>query len=122
MVLDQITDQDVRVYAVWVPILPSDVKITVPRATNRLPDERVTHFWDGGGELVTAYSRILELGDTPAWDVYFVFDRNAEWNGKPPKPDYWMDKLGIRPEQQLDGEKLAAEVRRLLHITADEDR
>ncbi len=111
-----------RVYAVWVPILPSDVKLSVPRATNRLPDERVSHFWDSEGELVRSYSRILELGDTPAWDVYFVFDRNAEWGGEPPTPVYWMDKLGIRDEQQLDGDKLAAEVKRLLQTTVNENR
>ena len=111
-----------RVYAVWVPILPSDLKLSVPRATNRLPDERVSHFWDSGGELVGAYSRILELGDAQAWDVYFVFDRNAQWGGEPPKPVYWMDKLGIREEQQLDGDKLAAEVRRLLQTTGDGGR
>ena len=106
----------------WVPILPSDVKLSIPRATNHLLDERVSHFWDSGGELVGTYSRILELDDTPAWDVYFVFDRNAEWGGGPPKPVYWMDKLGIRPEQQLDGDRLAVEVKRLLQMPVNKKR
>jgi hypothetical protein len=113
-VVEQIKSPDVRVYAVWVPILVSDVKMSVPRATNRLPDERVSHYWDSDGEMVRAYSRILQLGDKPAWDVYFVFDRNAEWGSEPPAPVYWMDQLGIAPERRLDGNKLAAEVNRLL--------
>ena len=111
-----------RVYAVWVPILASDVKLSVPRATNHLPDARVSHFWDRDGELVKAYSHILRLGETPAWDAYFVFDRNTAWGGEPPMPVYWMDKLGIRPERQLDGDKLAAEVKRLLQVTSSDHR
>lgn len=103
-----------RVYAVWVSILKSDFEIAVPRATNRLPDERVSHYWDGDGELIKAYSRVLQLGDQPAWDVYFVYDRKAEWVGEPPTPAYWMHQINLAPERELDGDKLAAEMNKLL--------
>jgi len=119
-VLDKLTAPDLRVYAVWVPILWSDWRLAVSRATTRLPDERVSHFWDAGGTLVRAYSQILQLSDArPAWDVYLLFDRNAEWNDEPPAPQDWMHQLPREPaERRLDSEALAAKAGRLL----DRDR
>jgi hypothetical protein len=106
----------VRVYAVWVSILPSDFEIAVRRATNKLPDERVSHYWDGNGVLVKDYARILQAGDgKKAWDVYFVYDRDAEWkDNEPPVPAYWMHQIDLAPERELDGEKLAAEMKKML--------
>ncbi len=99
----------------WVPILKSDVEGSVAQATGQLPDERVSHFWDGNGELVKGYSRVMKFGDgQPAWDVYFVFDHDAEWKDEPPAPAYWMHQLKLAPEKRFDGDKLAAEINKLL--------
>ncbi len=99
----------------WVPILKSDVEGTVAQATMQLHDERVSHFWDAGGELVKGYSRVMKFGDEqPAWDIYFVFDRDAEWKGEPPAPAFWMHQLKLAPEKRFDGERLAAEINKLL--------
>jgi len=117
-VLDQVKDPDVRVYAVWASILKSDFRIAVGRATKRLPDERVSHYWDGEGNLVKAYGRVLKLGeDDTAWDVYYVYDRDAEWKDEPPAPGFFMDQVGLSGGQPLDGDKLAAEIRKLLQQT-----
>jgi hypothetical protein len=115
-VLDQLKAHDLRVYTVWVPILWSDWRVAVSRATTRLPDERVSHFWDAEGALVKAYSRILQLpGSRPAWDVYLLFGRDTEWKDEPPTPQDWMHQLPRAPaERGLDGNRLAAEAGRLL--------
>lgn len=35
-----------------------------------------------------------------AWDVYFVYGRDAEWAKDPLAPDYWMHQLmGLPPER-----------------------
>ncbi len=114
--LDKLKAADLHVYAVWVPILWSDWRFAVSRATARLPDARVSHFWDADGTLVRAYSRILRLGEgRPAWDVYLVFDRDAEWKDEPPAPQAWMHQLPRAPiELRLDGDRLALEAGRLL--------
>jgi hypothetical protein len=112
--LDNLPSQDIKVYSVWVPILASDAKFAVGRATKYLPDNRVRHFWDSNGELVKGYAPVLELGDKPAWDVYLLFDQNAEWKDSPPKPGYWQEQLGISDETQLNGDKLTAEINKLL--------
>jgi len=93
------------------------VELAVSRATTRLPDERVSHFWDADGTLVRAYSQVLQLSDArPAWDVYLLFDRNAEWTDQPPAPQDWMHQLPRAPaERRLDGDALAAKAARLLN-------
>ena len=103
-----------KVYSAWVPILASDGAFAVGRATKFLPDDRVIHYWDGEGELVKGFAPVLGLGDNPAWDVYLLYDKYAEWNETPPKPIYWQEQLGISDETQLDGPKLTAEMQKLL--------
>ena len=103
-----------RVYVVWVPSLPTDKEDRVPAATEKIPDARASHYWDAGGGLKAAYQRVMKWPG-PAWDVYFIYDRDAEWAKDPPAPDYWMHQLmGLPPERMLDGDKLAAEISRLL--------
>lgn len=113
--LARVKSEELRVYAVWVPIGKTDVRFTVPRATRSLPDERVSHYWDGDGTLVRGYAPVLQVGEgKPAWDVYLVFDRDAEWREGVPVPDYWMHQLNLAPERAFDGPRLAAELERRL--------
>jgi hypothetical protein len=114
-VLGQVKDTDVRVYVVWVPSLPADKEDRVPAATAKITDERASHYWDAEGKLKIAYQRLMKM-DEPAWDVYYVYGRDAEWKGEsPPNPDYWMHQLrGLPPDRMLKGEKLAEEMNKLL--------
>lgn len=109
----ELKGKDVAVYAVWVPILPSDAKLTVGRATKSLADPRVLHYWDGENVLSKAFAPVLGIeGD--AWDIYLLYDKDAEWKDTPPKPVYWQEQLGISDETKLDAPKLAAEIDKLL--------
>ena len=42
------------------------------------------------------YGKIISLPQNKkfAWDVYFIFGRQAKWTNSPPKPDFWMHQLG----------------------------
>ena len=106
-------DRDLKVYSVWVPILPSDAQITVGRATKYFTDARATHYWDGNSELVKGFAPVLGLGDSRAWDVYLLYDKDAEWTHAPPKPIFWQEQLGVSDETTLDPEKMAAEINKL---------
>ena len=114
--MDSIKGQDVKVYAVWVPILPTDAKLTVGRATKSLPDPRVTHYWDGDNVLTTAFAPVLGI-DGDAWDIYLLYDKDAEWKVPPPKPAYWQEQLGISDETKLDRAKLTTKINELLKKT-----
>lgn len=95
-------------------MIQSDFEMTVGRATKYLPDERVSHFWDRDEELAKAYSQRLRLSDEqPAWDMYMVYDRDAEWNDAPPMPTYWMTKLDLEQGHPFNGEELATEINKI---------
>ncbi len=102
-------------YVVWVPSLPADNEGRVPAATAKIPDERASHYWDEKGALKIAYQRALKM-DEPAWDVYYVYGRDAEWKDElPPTPAYYMHQLhSLPPERMLNGSKLAEEMNKLL--------
>ena len=103
-----------RVYVVWVPSLPADKEDRVPAATAKIADERAIHFWDEKGSLKSAYQRVMKM-EEPAWDVYYVYGREAEWKGDPPVPAYYQHQLhSLSPDRMLDGGRLAGEMERLL--------
>lgn len=105
--------KDVAVYSVWQPILPSDAQFTVGRATKSLTDGRVKHYWDAENIFASVFSPVLGI-DQDTWDVYLVYDTDAEWKDTPPKPVYWQEQLGISDETKLDGPKLGTEINRLI--------
>jgi len=116
-----VKDNKFRAYSVWVPILSKDAERAVPDATKRLPDRRVTHFWEAQGELVEAYKTILptknsETGEyVKAWDVYLLFAPGIEWKDRPPAPSFWMHQLYLLDlKNAFDSKVLATEVQRLL--------
>ena len=116
-VLNQVKGEDVAVYAVWLPILGIDSKASMPMATKRFSDPRVRHYWDGKAELGHAYSPIFKT-DEVVWDVYMLFDRDAEWKDKPPAPIYLMDKIGLPTGRSLDGTELAKQLLALKNAPA----
>lgn len=61
------------------------------------------------------FAPVLGLGDAPAWDVYLLYDGNAEWTGTPPKPVFWQEQLGISDETTLNAEKMTEAMNRLLN-------
>ena len=116
-VLDNLKGQDVKVYSAWEPMLPSDARYAVGRATKNLTDPRVSHFWDSDGVLAKSFAPVLGLQNGRAWDVYLLYDRDAEWTDTPPKPEFWQEQLGISEETKLDGAKLQAEISKLMAKT-----
>lgn len=114
--LDKVKDQDVGVYAVWLPILGIDSKASLPMATKRFSDPRVRQYWDAKAELSRSYAPVLKTD--VAWDVYMLFDRNAEWKDTPPVPVYVMDKIGLEVGRPLDGPELAKQLEALRNVPA----
>lgn len=96
-----------------MPVLASDGEFAVGRATKHIPDSRAAHYWDANAELVKSFAPVLGINGK-AWDIYLLYDQNAEWGELPPKPIYWQEQLGISDETQLDADKMTAEIVRLL--------
>jgi hypothetical protein len=107
------TTAGLRVYVVWTPMSGGEER-HVPDATPTSSDRRSRHYWDGENYLGLAYQERFDL-QGPAWDVFFLFERDATWEGgEVPKPSYWMHQLrGVTQAPRLDASIFAAEAARL---------
>ncbi len=122
-VLEKIESDQLKIFVVWTPAYPGDSRDKAEKAASTVADERATHFWDGARKLGDRYREVLNLPERvhTAWDVYFAFDRSAEWKEIPPKPDVWMHQLsGVGKDQRLNGDKLRLSVQGLLSVRSVE--
>jgi hypothetical protein len=78
-VLDRYPDANVRVFAVWLPIIPTDQRFQV---ADLMVDDRATHYWDGG-QIVGEYFAARDGAGGVAWDVFYVFGPEAAWGDEP---------------------------------------
>lgn len=116
-----VKSQDLRGYVVWMPVTSyGGWETAAHQQAWRIPDRRITRYFDAKSHLGEAYAPILHLsGSTPAWDVYLVFGREAHWDSTPPAPSTWMHQLGQRAplEQSLDPDKMTRAINELLEAT-----
>jgi hypothetical protein len=114
-VLEAVKSDRLAVYAVWMPVLRSDSPDALPDAYTVLPDSRVSHFWDSEKQYGKYYGSRIDLPEGRlAWDVYLLFDGNADWGTTPPMPVSWWHQLKMRDGRRLDGKALRARVEELL--------
>lgn len=113
--LEKISDANLRVYVVWLPILGGDREDGAEQMAGLIPDHRAVQFWDQEQSLGKIYAKVLGLPPgTYAWDVYLVFPPGVRWENEAPRPIYWMHQLFYPSENYLNGEKLHLEVERTL--------
>lgn len=119
-VFQSISNDELKGYAVWEPILRTDNLRGARKATTILPDARVRHYWVEGQQVAEAFRPALGLKDELAWDVYLVYPAGVEWNANhPPKPSYYMHQLHELPSARyLDPTKLAAQIREAISTAA----
>src|SRR6266542_2465593 len=92
-VLKNVTDDRVRAYIVWLPMFPGDSRSRAQTRSNEFSDPRLSYYWDGGRLTGEDWGKALGI-DRTAWDVYFLYSSNAEWNKETPTPAFWMHQLG----------------------------
>jgi hypothetical protein len=70
-----------RVYAVWLPMLWSDAREMWNG--NTMPDARVIHFWDGERKVGQWFAQHVDGYEGIAWDAYYLYGPNAVWESIP---------------------------------------
>ncbi len=115
-VLETVSDPNLRVYAVWEPILRSDNEESAKLAPRLIPDPRVTHFWVASRDVGKMFQAPIALKTEPAWDVYLVYPPGVRWGDSVPVPEYFQHQLGGRlpKEQRLNGPGLAQRIQSLI--------
>jgi hypothetical protein len=106
-ILEKYPDSDLKVYAIWFEMLSGDARDTWDPAV--LSDDRVRHFWDARGAAGRWYSKHVYGEDGIAWDVYFLYGPDAEWQSTPPP------LISTGGDIISTTEPLAADVARLLN-------
>ncbi len=84
--LREINSQDLRVFVIWEPVLPTDFGAPSTAALARIPDARAAQYWDGKRAL----SHLLgeRNRSTVVWDYIAVYAPGTLWQDSPPKPIY----------------------------------
>jgi hypothetical protein len=84
--LREINSQDVRVFVIWEPVLPTDFVAPSTAALARIPDVRAAQYWDSKRTL----SHFLgeRNRSTVVWDYVAVYAPGTVWQDAPPKPVY----------------------------------
>jgi hypothetical protein len=83
-VLDRDPDPTLRLFVVWMPMLPTDARDEID--AERLSGPRIRQFWDGERILGTHLAE-LDIGGLGysgiVWDAFFVFGSDARWDERP---------------------------------------
>jgi len=80
--LDKYPSAQLRVYAVWLPMLWSDDR-GMWNGTN-MPDIRVTHYWDGDRVIGRWFAKEIDGYEGVAWDSYYLYGPDATCDTVPP--------------------------------------
>lgn len=79
--LAQYPSEELRVYAVWLPMLWADAR--EKWNGNTMPDTRVIHFWDGDLQVGQWFAKQVDGYEGIAWDVYYLYGPEATWEAVP---------------------------------------
>jgi hypothetical protein len=84
--LREINNREVRVFAIWEPVLPTDLVAPSTATLARIPDVRAAQYWDSKRTL----SHFLgeHNRSTVVWDYIAVYPPGTVWLDAPPKPVY----------------------------------
>jgi len=114
-VLNELRDEKIDLYLVWGPMLGGEQESDARKATVFLQDPRVHHFWTPKHAVARQFAKPLVLRDELAWDTFQLHAAGAEWKDALPVPIYYMHVGRSLPsDRRFNGEKLAAEIRRIL--------
>jgi hypothetical protein len=98
--LAQYPSDQLRVYAVWLPMLGGDAREEWNGTT--MSDTRVTHFWDGDRLVGQWFAKHVDDYEGIAWDVYYLYGPEATWETIPlPLTDSGGTIIGERDTLQL---------------------
>jgi hypothetical protein len=80
-ILAEYADPNLRVYAVWFPMLWGDARWRWHGDV--LSDARVTHFWDKQRVVGQWFAEHIEGYSDVVWDTYYLFGPDSQWADTP---------------------------------------
>jgi len=84
--LDAQRDQQIRVFVIWEPVLPTDLGAPSTRTLARVSDLRASQYWDK--EHLFSQSIGEKDSSSVVWDYVAVYQPGKLWDQAPPEPAY----------------------------------
>ncbi len=113
-ILDDVSDDRLKMYIVWEPMLSGDSKELAYKMSRKEDDPRMVYqSWDGQQLTGKLWQAKMDLSGV-AWDVYFLYGPDAVWNNGPGDHDYWQHQGAGGKENWLNYETLLSKVKELL--------
>lgn len=112
----KLPSDDLRVYFVWMPVLPADGEAAAAAHGVAETDGRATHFWDSAQALGLAYADPMPPPHQKplAWDVVLLFPRGARWDAALPRPALYMYPRAAGEAPAFDAEVFGRRVAQTL--------
>ena len=107
--------QRLRVFVVWMPVLPTDFTAPNTSAMARIPDLRARQFWDPERLVAKAIAaagpgqprpECCEIYGVP-WDVAAIYPPGVQWSGQLPPATFLNGPL-LDIQEQIDAAMKAA--------------
>lgn len=79
-IVERYRNTELKVYVIWMPILPADARKSV--SETRIDGPGVRKFWDEErrvGKWIEANVKDCKSLGPIAWDSFYLFDGDAEW-------------------------------------------
>jgi hypothetical protein len=99
-VLKNISNERLKAYIIWLPVLPTDNRNWAVKRTTEFLDSRVRYFWDVGQLTGKIWLLVLGLEGPLSWDTYFLYDHKVYWTDQPTVPSFWMHQLSYEKSRQ----------------------
>ncbi len=115
VVLDKLVDPDISVMIVWMPVSEADSRDKIAVAATVIPDRRVRHYWDPKVLLNPQLRDAIQFDvNVRLYDIVLLYDRQATWNDRVPRPGFWMHYFRGAPGPLWDAPTLANQVAKAL--------
>jgi len=114
-VLDRFDSPDLEVFVLWLKVSETDVPEAAQRGTTILTDARVHHYWDPNralnAQLLDAITFDIQVR---IYNVALLYDRDATWDNRLPRPPYWMHEFRGAPGPTWEANVFASQVAKAL--------
>lgn len=108
--MEEVEIENLSVHVVWSSQAGAEAK-HVAGAAKLMEDERAAHYWDPERRVGTAFQQHIAGMNSPAWDVWMLFEPGVLWEGEaPPAPTWWehqLSALGDYRDLRLDPDRFA---------------
>jgi hypothetical protein len=87
-ILERHPTPNLRVYAVWFSMIPTDARSRWAWTGGVLDDSRVLHYWDEKKKVGRLFADKDPDTDDPdvVWDAYYIYGPEAQWPTSVPTP------------------------------------